>query len=106
MKKMEPYIFKQKVMEMTINGLKYRPKTNMIPNTFGVQVKGSPQNLVEGKVILRIPYLGWITLILKDKHLGSTVNCCAYTIASSHRIHYAHSQAKAKHNAESIDLTI
>ncbi len=27
--------------------------------------RGVPQNLVEGKVILRIPWLGWITLIMR-----------------------------------------
>jgi signal peptidase I len=31
---------------------------------------GVPQNLVEGKVILRIPYFGWITLFLKDNSWG------------------------------------
>ena len=31
---------------------------------------GVPQNLVEGKVILRIPYFGWITLLLKDNSWG------------------------------------
>jgi signal peptidase I len=28
--------------------------------------RGVPQNLVEGKVIFRIPYLGWVTLLFKD----------------------------------------
>ena len=32
--------------------------------------KGVPQNLVEGKVILRIPYFGWITLFLKEDSWG------------------------------------
>ncbi len=32
--------------------------------------QGVPQNLVEGKVILRIPWLGWITLLLRDNSLG------------------------------------
>ena len=32
--------------------------------------KGVPQNLVEGKVILRIPYVGWITLFLKENSWG------------------------------------
>jgi hypothetical protein len=27
--------------------------------------EGVPEDLVEGKVVLRVPYLGWITLILK-----------------------------------------
>jgi hypothetical protein len=31
-----------------------------IPNT-----KGVPQDLVEGKVILRIPWFGWITLFMR-----------------------------------------
>ena len=33
--------------------------------------QGVPQNLVEGKVILRIPWLGWITLFLKENSWGS-----------------------------------
>ncbi len=28
--------------------------------------RGVPQNLIEGKVILRIPWFGWITLFMKD----------------------------------------
>ena len=32
--------------------------------------KGVPQNLVEGKVILRIPYFGWVTLFLKENSWG------------------------------------
>jgi hypothetical protein len=31
-----------------------------IPDT-----KGVPQNLIEGKVILRIPWFGWITLLMR-----------------------------------------
>ena len=31
--------------------------------------QGVPANLVEGKVIMRIPYFGWITLILKENSL-------------------------------------
>jgi hypothetical protein len=27
--------------------------------------KGVPQNLIEGKVILRIPWFGWITLFMR-----------------------------------------
>ena len=32
--------------------------------------QGVPQNLVEGKVIMRIPYFGWITLFLKENSWG------------------------------------
>jgi signal peptidase I len=32
--------------------------------------QGVPQNLVEGKVILRIPWVGWFTLFLKDNSWG------------------------------------
>ena len=32
--------------------------------------KGVPEDLVEGKVILRIPYFGWITLILQQNTWG------------------------------------
>jgi signal peptidase I len=31
---------------------------------------GVPQNMVEGKVVLRIPYIGWITLFLKQNSWG------------------------------------
>jgi signal peptidase I len=31
--------------------------------------QGLPQNLVLGKVVLRIPYVGWITLLVKDNPL-------------------------------------
>ena len=41
--------------------------SNGIYNGHGL---GVPQNLVEGKVILRIPYFGWITLLLKDNSWG------------------------------------
>ena len=41
--------------------------SNAIYNGHG---QGVPQNLVEGKVILRIPYLGWITLFLKENSWG------------------------------------
>jgi hypothetical protein len=36
--------------------------------------QGVPQNLVEGKVILRIPYVGWITLFLKENSWGLPLN--------------------------------
>jgi signal peptidase I len=41
--------------------------SNSIYNGHGL---GVPQNLVEGKVILRIPYFGWITLFLKENSWG------------------------------------
>ncbi len=41
--------------------------SNTVYNGHG---QGVPQNLVEGKVILRIPWLGWITLLLRDNSLG------------------------------------
>ncbi|MGE5575011.1 MAG: hypothetical protein ACM3UL_02650 [Ignavibacteria bacterium] len=28
--------------------------------------KGVPQDLIEGKVILRIPWFGWVTLLFRD----------------------------------------
>ncbi len=31
---------------------------------------GVPQNMVEGKVVMRIPYIGWITLFLKQNSWG------------------------------------
>ena len=31
---------------------------------------GVPQNLVVGKVIMRIPYFGWITMIMQESSLG------------------------------------
>jgi signal peptidase I len=34
---------------------------------------GVPQDLVEGKVVMRIPYFGWITLFLRDNPLGLPV---------------------------------
>ncbi len=39
-------------------------------NVYNGHGQGVPQNLVEGKVILRIPYLGWITLFLKNNSWG------------------------------------
>jgi signal peptidase I len=38
-----------------------------IPNYYDniPDTKGVPQNLIEGKVILRIPWFGWITLLMK-----------------------------------------
>lgn len=38
-----------------------------VPNYYDniPDAKGVPQNLVEGKVVFRIPYLGWITLFMK-----------------------------------------
>jgi signal peptidase I len=41
--------------------------SNTIYNGHG---QGVPQDLVEGKVILRIPWFGWITLFLKENSLG------------------------------------
>jgi signal peptidase I len=41
--------------------------SNTIYNGHG---QGVPQNLVEGKVIVRIPYFGWITLFLKENSWG------------------------------------
>jgi signal peptidase I len=32
--------------------------------------RGVPQSLVEGKVIMRIPYFGWITLLLRNNSWG------------------------------------
>jgi signal peptidase I len=32
--------------------------------------KGVPENLVEGKVIMRIPYLGWVTLFMRNNSWG------------------------------------
>ncbi len=37
---------------------------------WGYNGQGVPADLVEGKVILRIPYFGWITLILKEYPWG------------------------------------
>jgi signal peptidase I len=34
---------------------------------------GVPQNLVEGKVVMRIPWLGWITLALRENSWGLPV---------------------------------
>ncbi len=39
-------------------------------NVYNGHGQGVPQNLVEGKVILRIPYFGWITLFLKENSWG------------------------------------
>ena len=38
-----------------------------IPNYYDniPDTKGVPQNLIEGKVILRIPWFGWITLLMR-----------------------------------------
>src|SRR5665647_1934578 len=41
--------------------------SNSIYNGHG---HGVSQNLVEGKVILRIPYFGWVTLFLKENSWG------------------------------------
>lgn len=41
--------------------------SNTIYNGHG---QGVPQNLVEGKVILRIPWFGWITLFLRENSWG------------------------------------
>ena len=49
------------------------PPTSMYDsnnNVYNGHGQGVPQNLVEGKVILRIPYVGWITLFLKDNSWG------------------------------------
>lgn len=32
--------------------------------------QGVPENLVEGRVVMRIPYFGWVTLILRDTPWG------------------------------------
>jgi signal peptidase I len=37
-------------------------------NQFWFSGEGVPQNLILGKVILRIPYFGWITLITQDNN--------------------------------------
>jgi len=39
-----------------------------VPNYYDniPDVKGVPQNLIEGKVILRIPWFGWITLFMRS----------------------------------------
>ncbi len=39
-------------------------------NTIYSGGQGVPQNLVEGKVILRIPWFGWITLFLRENSWG------------------------------------
>lgn len=49
-----------------VNSGEYDSNSGIIP-TNG---EGVPANLVEGKVIMRIPYLGWITLILQQNSWG------------------------------------
>jgi len=65
------------VSEQEINGTLYfktkgdgngRPNTwPAIPNSYDniPDSRGVPQNLIEGKVILRIPWFGWITLFMR-----------------------------------------
>jgi signal peptidase I len=64
------------ISEQTINGtLYFKTKGDGngpitwpdVPNYYDniPDSRGVPQNLVEGKVILRIPWLGWITLLMK-----------------------------------------
>jgi len=46
-----------------------------IPNYYDniPDTKGVPQNLIEGKVILRIPWFGWITLLLRGNSFALPV---------------------------------
>jgi len=39
-------------------------------NTIWTTGEGVPQDLVAGRVVMRIPYFGWITLLLKDNPWG------------------------------------
>ena len=47
------------------------PPADYDSNTiWGFNGQGVPSDLVEGRVVMRIPYFGWITLILKDTSWG------------------------------------
>ena len=73
------------VAKQEINGTLYfktkgdgngRPNTwPAIPNSYDKipDSRGVPQNLIEGKVILRIPWFGWITLFMRGNPLALPV---------------------------------
>jgi signal peptidase I len=72
------------VSEQSMNGTLYfktkgdgnRPVTwPDVPNYYDniPDSRGVPQNLVEGKVILRIPWFGWITLFMRGNSLALPV---------------------------------
>jgi signal peptidase I len=46
-----------------------------IPNTYDniPDANGVPEDLIEGKVIMRIPWFGWITLIMKENNWGLAI---------------------------------
>ena len=68
--------------------------------------QGVPENLVEGKVILRIPYFGWITLILKENSWGVPVIVALILLLLAIEFIIPAIKRKPKPNADSIDLTI
>lgn len=68
--------------------------------------QGVPAELVEGKVILRIPYLGWITLILKEYTWGVPLIVGLILLLVIIEFLMPLAKLKAKQSANSIDLTI
>ena len=46
---------------------------NTIPDTLWSSGQGVPQDLVIGKVVMRIPYFGWVTLFLRNNPWGLPV---------------------------------
>ena len=72
------------IKEETINGTMYfqtkgdgngnpypqTPTSDQDPWDFNNTYPGVPQNLIVGKVIMRIPYFGWVTMIMQESSWG------------------------------------
>ena len=56
-----------------ISGQEYLHVGEYDSNTLWTTGQGVPQNLVIGKVVMRIPYFGWITLFLRGNSWGLPV---------------------------------